>query len=173
MATPFIGEIRIFAGNFAPVDWAFCNGALMAISQNAALFNLIGTTYGGDGQTTFALPDLRGRVPVHQGTDNVGNTYVIGQEGGVETVTLNTNQIPQHTHLPLANLGNSGTPADSPAGNVWSGWTGGQFSTVTPTTAMSSTALSSAGGSQSHDNLPPFVVINFIIALYGVYPSQS
>ena len=169
MSSPYIGEIRIFAGNFAPVDWALCDGSLLAISQYSTLFNLIGTTYGGNGQTTFALPDLRGRVPIHQ-----GNGYVLGQPGGVETVTLSTAQLPLHTHTAAANDGASGTPMDSPQGNYWSGWTGGQYSVLSPTQAMNPAALSnSAGGSSAHDNMIPFQVINFIIALYGIYPSQN
>src|SRR5205807_7094941 len=112
MSSPFIGEIRMFGGNFAPVGWAFCNGALMDISQNDALFNLIGTTYGGDGQTTFALPDLQSRVPVH-----VGPAFALGQTGGEEAVTLTTSQIPAHSHVPLCNSGTGN--AQGPGGNVW------------------------------------------------------
>jgi len=169
MSTPYIGEIRIFAGNFAPVDWALCDGSLLAIAQYSALFNLIGTTYGGDGVSTFALPDLRGRVPIHQGTDRQGFTYVLGQPGGVETVTLSTAQLPSHTHAAAANDGTSGTPMD-----YWSGWTGGQYSVSAPAQTMSPAAVSnSTGGSSPHDNMIPFQVINFIIALYGIYPSQS
>src|SRR5689334_17233619 len=115
MAQPYVGEIRMFGGNFAPVGWAFCNGALLPISENETLFNLIGTTYGGDGQSTFALPDLQGRFPMHQGT-LAGTTFTIGEKGGVETVTLTVNQIPTHSHTP-----NAGTASgsDSPVGNVW------------------------------------------------------
>jgi len=172
MSEPYIGEIRIFAGNFAPVNWSFCDGSLIAISQNDALFQLIGTTYGGDGQTTFALPDLRGRVPVHMGT-GAGATYVQGQNGGVENVTLTVNQIPAHSHVPQAASGTTGNPGNSPQNNVWSGWTGGQFSSAAPSVAMNSTAVGSTGGSQPHDNMLPFLGINFIIALYGVYPTQN
>jgi len=169
MSTPYIGEIRIFAGNFAPVDWALCDGSLIDISENSTLFSLIGTTYGGDGQSTFALPDLRGRVPIH-----LGNGYVLGQAGGVETVTLTTAQLPSHTHAAAANDGTSGTPMDSPQGNYWSGWTGGQYSVSAPAQTMSPAAVSnSTGGSSPHDNMIPFQAINFIIALYGIYPSQS
>jgi len=174
MSSPYIGEIRIFAGNFAPVDWAFCDGSLQSISQNPTLFSLIGTTYGGDGVNTFALPDLRGRVPIHRGTDRQGFTYVLGQPGGVETVTLSTAQLPSHTHAAAANDGTSGTPMDSPQGNYWSGWTGGQYSVSAPAQTMSPAAVSnSTGGSSPHDNMIPFQAINFIIALYGIYPSQS
>src|ERR1017187_6822531 len=127
MSQPFVGEIRIFAGNFSPNGWLFCDGSLLPISEYETLFNLIGTTYGGDGQSTFALPDLRSRAPIHQ-----GNGFVIGQNGGVEAVTLTVNQIPIHTHVPQAAIGATGNPANSPANNVWSGWTGGQFTAQAP-----------------------------------------
>jgi microcystin-dependent protein len=168
MSNPYVGEIRIFAGNFAPVGWAFCDGSVLAISENPTLFNLIGTTYGGDGQSTFALPDLRGRAPMHQ-----GNGFTLAQAGGVETVTLTTNQIPGHSHVPQAAIGATGNPANSPANNVWSGWTGGQFTTQAPGVSMSAAAVGSAGGSQLHDNMPSFLAINFIISLFGIYPSQT
>ncbi len=179
MSNTYVGEIRIFAGNFAPAGWQFCDGSLVAISENPTLFNLIGTTYGGDGQSTFALPDLRSRVPIHVGSNGSSN-YVIGQNGGLETVTLTTTQIPQHNHVPQAAAGataiNGGAiiPSASPAGNVWSEWTGGQFSNVSPPlAAMNPAAIGPAGGSQPHDNMLPYQVINYIISLYGIYPSQS
>jgi microcystin-dependent protein len=172
MSNPYVGEIRIFAGNFAPAGWAFCNGSILPISENTTLFQLIGTTYGGDGQSTFALPDLRGRAPIHQGSGG-GSSYVIGQLAGVESVTLTTNQIPAHSHPPQAAIGGSGNPADSPAGNVWSGWTGGQFTTQAPAVNLSAVAIGSDGGSQPHDNMPPFLTINFIISLFGIFPSQT
>lgn len=173
MSNPYVGEIRIFAGNFAPVGWALCAGQTLAISEYTTLFQLIGTTYGGDGQTTFNLPDLQGRVPIHMGTDNVGNNYVLGQPGGVESVTLTASQIPQHQHYPQANNGTSGAPANSPANNVWSGWTGGAFSSGPPGSAMNSAVLGPAGGSQPHDNMVPFVTINYIISLFGIFPTQN
>jgi len=167
MSSPFIGEIRMFAGNFAPVGWAFCNGALIPISENDALFNLIGTTYGGDGQTTFALPNLQSRVPVH-----VGSGFALGQSGGVETVTLITNQIPSHSHVPQGNL-NAGTQS-TPVGNVWANSSLGQFdNTNPPDSSMAASALGQAGGSQPHDNMMPFLTINFILSLFGVFPSQT
>jgi microcystin-dependent protein len=172
MSNPFVGEIRIFAGNFAPSGWAFCDGSLQPIAQNTVLFQLIGTTYGGDGQQTFALPNLLGRTPVHQGTGG-GATYVIGQLSGVENVTLTANQMPAHSHVPQAALGATGNPANSPAGNVWSGWTGGQFTTQAPAVNLNAAAIGSDGGSQPHDNMVPFLVINFIISLFGVFPSQN
>lgn len=168
MSQPFIGEIRMFAGNFAPVGWAFCNGALIPISENDALFNLIGTTYGGDGQNTFALPNLQSRVPVH-----VGPGFALGQAAGAESVTLTTSQIPAHSHVPLCNS-NAGT-ASGPGGNLWAvpNPSVSIYNTVAPTLAMDPAAVSSSGGSQPHDNMVPFLVVNFIISLFGVFPSQS
>ena len=170
MSTPYIGEIRMFGGNFAPLGWSICDGSVMAISQNSTLFQLIGTTFGGDGQSTFALPNLLSRVPVHQGT-TLGNTFVIGQQGGVESVILTVQQIPSHTHV--AQAGGSGT-SNSPAGNVWAGWTGAQYSDQTSGLgALSPVTISPVGGSQPHDNLMPFLAVNFIISLFGVFPSQN
>lgn len=167
MGQPYVGEIRMFAGNFAPVGWAFCNGALLAISDYSTLFNLIGTTYGGDGQTTFALPDLQGRLPVH-----MGNGFTVGQKAGVETVTLTASQIPVHTHVAAASTNNQGSA--SPTNNFWAA--SPQYTEYAPTpdgTAMAATAIGTAGGNQPHDNMVPFLAINFILALYGVYPSQT
>ncbi|HTZ19132.1 MAG TPA: tail fiber protein, partial [Dissulfurispiraceae bacterium] len=142
MSNPYIGEIKMFGGNFAPVGWALCNGQLLPISENDALFNLIGTTYGGDGQTTFALPDLRSRIPVH-----AGSGYTLAQTGGVETVTLTTTQIPSHTHMPQCNSG-SGTQ-NSPAGNVWaSAASAKQFTDQAPNVTMNPAAMISSGGGQ-------------------------
>jgi len=166
MSQPFIGEIRMFPGNFAPAGWAFCNGALMDISQNDALFALIGTTYGGDGQTTFALPDLRSRIPIHQGPG-----FVLAQNGGAETVTLTGSQLPAHTHVPQAVIP-SGSQA-GPGGAAWAQSALDQFSTNAPTTAMAPGALSLAGSSQPHDNMMPFLTINFILSLFGIFPSQA
>src|SRR5437660_12166823 len=164
MSSPFIGEIRMFGGNFAPVGWAFCNGALMAIDQNDALFNLIGTTYGGDGQTTFALPNLQSRVPIH-----VGPGFALGQAGGVEEVTLNTSQIPLHSHFPQATTG--GGNSNSPLNGIWAQSASGPYETANlPNTNMA--AMQPSGGSQPHDNMIPFLVINFILSLFGVFPSQ-
>lgn len=168
MSQPFIGEIRMFAGNFAPVGWAFCNGAIIPIDQNDALFNLIGTTYGGDGQTTFALPNLQSRVPVH-----VGPGFALGQSGGVESVTLTTSQIPAHSHVPQANDA-AGTQAGGDNG-VWASTSPAlnNYSNVAPSLNMDPAAIGSAGGSQPHDNMVPFLVINFILSLFGVFPSQT
>jgi microcystin-dependent protein len=171
MGTPYVGEIRMFAGNFAPVGWAFCNGALLAISENDVLFQLIGTTYGGDGQNTFALPDLQSRVPVHMGT-NAGQTYIQGQNGGEESVTLTVQQIPAHNHTPLCFSGAGGQT--SPANNLWAQQaTNAPYQNVAPTLTMSPNAIKPAGGSQPHDNMVPFLVINFIISLFGVFPSPT
>ena len=166
MGSPYIGEIRMTGFNFAPVNWAFCNGQLISISENSTLFNLIGTTYGGDGVNTFALPNLQCRIPIHQ-----GNSAVIGQIAGTETVTLTTGQLPVHSHPLAANSGTGSQP--SPAGGVSAGSILDQFSTTPPTHAMDASTTLATGGSQPHDNLPPFLVINFIISLYGIYPSQG
>ncbi|MGH9722465.1 MAG: phage tail protein [Bryobacteraceae bacterium] len=172
MSQSYIGEIRMFGGNFAPAGWAFCDGQLLAIGENDALFSLIGTTYGGDGQKTFALPDLRGRVPVHQG--NVGGEQVIiGQSDGVETVTLTTNQIPVHNHPLLASTTNatdtnpSGRLTATAQINIY------QDPTGQPLVQLAPTAVQGAGGSQPHENVQPFLCISFIISLSGVFPTQG
>jgi microcystin-dependent protein len=157
----------MFAGNFAPAGWAFCNGALLPIDQNPTLFQLIGTTYGGDGQNNFALPNLQSRVPIH-----VGPGFALGQAAGVETVTLTTSQIPAHSHVPQCNAaaGNQ----QGPNNGFWATpSTGTIYSTAAPSIAMDPGAVGSAGGSQPHDNMIPFLVINFILSLFGVFPSQS
>ena len=173
MSSPYIGEIRMFGGNFAPSGWAFCSGQAMDISQNDTLFNLIGTTYGGDGQQTFNLPDLQGRLPVHMGTNpSTGTTYVIGQQGGVESVTLTTNQMPIHNHALLAST--DAATANTPANNVLAA--SGQVKTWSPfppTAAMNVNALTNAGGSQPHDNMMPFLVVSFIISLFGIFPTPT
>jgi microcystin-dependent protein len=167
MSSPFIGEIRMFAGNFAPAGWSFCNGAIIPIDQNDALFNLIGTTYGGDGQTTFALPDLQSRVPVH-----VGPGFALAQAGGAETVTLTTSQIPAHPHVPQCNSGTGNQ--QGPGNGVWaSPTTGAIYSSTAPSLAMDPAAVGATGGSQPHDNMIPFLVINFILSLFGIFPSQT
>jgi microcystin-dependent protein len=174
MGEPFIGEIRMFGGNFAPSGWAFCNGQLLPISENDALFNLIGTTYGGDGQDTFGLPDLQGRIPIHAGTGPSGNTYQLGEKAGVETVTLTTNQIPIHSHGPAQASSSDGTQS-SPTNGVWAKSSLGAYSSGSATVSMNVQALSLsvAGGSQPHDNMMPFLAISFIISLFGVFPSQN
>lgn len=169
MSTIFLGEIRLFAGTFAPDGWAFCNGQLLAIADNDALFTIIGTTYGGDGQTTFALPDLRGRIPLHQ-----GNGFTLAETGGVEDVTLTTAQVPTHSHPFLATR--TTATGTAPAGMVPAASTGATVSpygTDAPFTAMSPQALAPTGGSQPHTNLQPYLCLNFIIALVGLFPSQT
>jgi microcystin-dependent protein len=173
MSQPYIGEIRMFGGNFAPVGWSFCNGQIQAISQNSTLFQLIGTTYGGDGQQTFALPDLQGRVPIHQGVDSNGNPYVIGQRSGTESVTLTAPQMPSHSHLPRAA---SIADSVSPSGKFWSAdpsATVAPYNTAPTANSMSAAAIALAGGSQPHNNMQPFLAVSFIIALFGIFPSQN
>lgn len=169
MAQPYVGEIRMFAGTFATVGWEFCEGQLLPISENETLFQLIGTTYGGDGQSTFALPDLRGRIPVHQ-----GNGYILAEAGGVESVTLTVNQIPAHTH-PLVGSTQNATNA-SPQNNV-TGKTTANIYASNPQPGdfqnMSPSAIGGVGGSQPHDNMHPFVGINFIISLFGIFPTPT
>ncbi|HWY47488.1 MAG TPA: tail fiber protein [Bryobacteraceae bacterium] len=175
MSEPFVGEIRLFGGNFAPLGWSFCDGLLMAISQNPVLFDLIGTTYGGDGVQTFGLPDLRGRVPIHQGSSREGVNYVMGQVSGSETVTIVSNQVPQHSHPAQAAPGGD---VVSPAAAYWSSDPGGNTAAYTgPITnppSMANTAIgASAGGDAPHENMQPFLVVTYIIALQGVFPSQN
>ena len=168
---PYVGEIRMFGGNFAPAGWMFCDGTQLPISENDVLFTLIGTTYGGDGQETFNLPDLRGRVPLHQGTDPKGNNYTLGQNGGVESVTITTQQLPTHNHAFLASQAIAGQANAS--GNVT-----GQSSSIdwyiqdTPSVNMAANAVAPQGGGQPHENLQPYLCINFIISLFGVFPHQ-
>jgi microcystin-dependent protein len=164
VSNPYVGEIRMVGFNFAPVGWAFCDGSLMAISVNETLFNLIGTTYGGDGQSTFALPDLRGRIPIHQ-----GNSFVLSQQAGTETVTLTGSDIPSHSHSLTASSAPGTQP--SPANGVWAASALNQFSTDAPATTMAA-SLGNAGGDQPHDNMPTFQVINYVISLFGIFPSQ-
>lgn len=168
MAQPYVGEIRLFGGNFPPLGWEFCEGQLIAISEYETLFNLIGTSYGGDGESTFALPDLRGRLPIHQGAG-----FILAETGGVEEVTLTGTQIPVHSH-PLRAV--SGLPGNqvSPAGNL----PAISFNVVpylndATTGAFDPAAVTPAGGSQPHTNLQPYLCISFIISMYGIYPSPS
>ncbi len=171
-AQPFIGQIMVFAGNFAPAGWAQCNGQLLPISQYDALFSLIGTTYGGDGQTTFALPDLRSRLPIHQGQGPGLSNYVPGENGGAEAVTLLTSQLPVHTHPALGNS-DAGTSTD-PTGGVWASSPNNIYiAGASADTTMNPTSISGSGGGQPHDNMLPFLTLNFCIALEGIYPSQS
>jgi microcystin-dependent protein len=170
MAQPYVGEIRMFGGTFAIAGWAFCDGSLQSISQNPTLFQVIGTTYGGDGVNTFALPDLQGRIPVHQGQGAGLQNYVLGQKGGAETVTLITAQLPAHSHLAMAG---SGAAQSSPANTSWGGVANNTYGPGTSANnTMNAGSMGLTGGNQPHDNVLPCLVISFIISLYGVYPTQ-
>jgi microcystin-dependent protein len=172
MAQPYVGEIRMFAGNFAPAGWAFCDGSLLPISENDTLFTLLGTNYGGDGQETFGLPDLRGRLPIHQGQGPGLSGHVLSEVGGAETVTLLSTQIPQHNHAFLATL----SPADSPSPqNNMLGVSSNTsvFYNDLPNVSMLNSMLSNAGGNQPHDNFQPYLCVSFIISLFGIYPTAS
>jgi microcystin-dependent protein len=172
VAQPFIGEIRMFAGNFAPAGWALCNGQLVPISENDALFTLIGTTYGGDGQETFALPNLQSRIPVHQGQGPGLTNRPLGEMAGVESVTLTTQQMPVHNHALVAsqNVGAS----SNPQGQLLAAGTNVQFfRAIAPNANMAANVITPAGGSQPHDNLMPYLCINYIISLFGLFPQFS
>ncbi len=170
MATQFLGEIRMFAGNFEPYGWAFCNGQLQSIEVNTALFSLIGTYYGGDGVTTFALPNLQSRIPIHQGQGVGLSPYVIGQAGGTENVTLTPQQLPQHTHSATASTGGG---VSSPANSFWGSSANTKQYAPSTNATMAASALGTTGGSQPHANVMPYLAISFIIALEGVYPSRN
>jgi microcystin-dependent protein len=172
MSEPFVGEIRMFAGNFAPRGWAFCDGQLLAVSQNDALFSLLGTIYGGDGRTTFGLPDLRGRIPIHAGTGPGLSPRRLGSKGGAEKVALTVNQLSSHSHRLQASSQNANVPnpetnvlAQSPSVDIYDDNPSGA--------ALATSSITSVGGSQSHTNLMPFLCIYFIIALLGIYPSRT
>jgi len=167
MAQPYVGEIRMFAGNFAPAGWMFCEGQLLPISENETLFNLIGTTYGGDGQSTFGLPDLQGRLPIHQ-----GNGFILAEQGGAEEITLTVQQIAAHSHPLLAAnvVANDPNPQDNllAESSVVSMYQAGS-----PATAMAPQSVGPVGGSQPHTNFQPYLCVNFIISLFGIYPQPS
>lgn len=167
MAQPYVGEIRMFAGNFAPAGWMFCEGQLLPISENETLFQLIGTTYGGDGQSTFALPDLRGRIPIHQ-----GNGFILAENGGAEEITLAVSQIPAHSHPFLAS---TNVAADTNPTNKVVAQSAGAMLYIQDTTDsnMSPLAVTSVGGSQPHNNFQPYLCIDFIISLFGIFPSPT
>jgi len=169
MAQPYVGEIRMFGGNFAPAGWMLCEGQLLPISENEVLFQLIGTTYGGDGQSTFALPDLRGRVPIHQGS-NLGN-FSIGEVSGVETVTLTVQQIPVHSHGMMASkdVANQLAPQNAVTGQA----AAKIYRAGTPSLTLNPQAVTTVGGTQPHTNMQPYLCVNFIISLFGIFPSQA
>jgi microcystin-dependent protein len=173
----FIGEVRMFAGNFAPRNWAFCNGQLLQIAQYSALFSILGTTYGGDGRVTFGLPDLRGRFPIHAGTGPGLTTRYLGQKSGEETVSLTSQQMPSHTHEAIVHAFSSEGDSSSPTGNIMAKSSMGypDYSMSNPDTTLKSNTVEvlSSGGSQPHNNMPPFQTVNFIIALQGIYPSRN
>ncbi|MDX6384142.1 MAG: hypothetical protein QOK48_1715 [Blastocatellia bacterium] len=169
MAQPYVGEIRMFGGNFAPAGWMFCEGQLLPISENETLFQLIGTTYGGDGQSTFALPDLRGRLPMH-----FGGGFTLAETGGAEEITLTVNQIPQHTH-PMPGSSGAATTSD-PTNNILATAplaTTFPYGTDAPLTPLSPKAVGPTGGSQPHTNFQPYLCVDFIISLFGIFPSQT
>jgi microcystin-dependent protein len=167
MAQPYVGEIRMFAGNFAPAGWMFCEGQLLPISEYETLFQLIGTTYGGDGQSTFALPDLRGRLPLHQ-----GNGFILAETGGAEEITLTVPQIPAHTHPQLASNATAGQ--NSPGTNVFSqAATVDAYVTSGPFVPLAPQSMAATGGSQPHTNFQPYLCVDFIISLFGIFPSPT
>ena len=169
MSDQYVGEIRMFSGNFAPEGWHFCDGSLLSISQNEVLYVLIGTTYGGDGASTFGLPDMRGRIPIHTSSNNP-----LGQMAGTEQVTLIQSNLPAHTHTANANNVAADSTSNSPAGQFWGVSTGiTNYQTTAPNVTMSPAAITSVGGNQSHDNMMPSKVISFIIALEGIFHSQG
>jgi microcystin-dependent protein len=177
MGDQYLGEIRMFGGNFAPTGWALCNGQLMSIAQNTALFSLLGTYYGGDGVTTFALPNLQSRIPLHWGQGPGLTQYVLGEQTGVENVTLLTPQMPAHTHT--ASASSAAAAQTGPAGNVWAvpvdstGAPGAGFNPPPPNSALAPVAIGIAGGSQPHTNIQPILAVTFIIATQGIYPSRN
>jgi microcystin-dependent protein len=166
MAQPYVGEIRMFAGNFAPAGWMFCAGQLLPISENETLFQLIGTTYGGDGQSTFGLPDLRGRIPLHQ-----GNGFILAETGGTEEITLTINQVAAHSHPWLASEG--AATSLTPAGNMPAEASKRFYVAPSAVAAMAPTSISPTGGSQPHNNFQPYLCIDFIISLFGLFPSPT
>ena len=167
MAQPYVGEIRMFAGNFAPAGWMFCEGQLLPISENETLFNLIGTTYGGDGQSTFALPDLQGRIPIHQ-----GNGFILAETGGAEEITLTVQQIPAHSHSLLATTTVANDQAPGQNVPAQTGTFDGYQSSA-PNAAMAPQSVGAVGGSQPHTNFQPYLCVDFIISLFGIFPSPS
>lgn len=167
MAQPYVGEIRMFAGNFAPAGWMFCEGQLLPISEYETLFNLIGTTYGGDGQSTFALPDLRGRIPIHQ-----GNGFILAETGGAEEITLTVSQIPAHSH-PLLATSAGGTVATPVNGLLAESVSINPFIEDVTNSNMNAAAVSAVGGSQPHTNFQPYLCVDFIISLFGIFPSPT
>ncbi len=171
MSEPFLAEIRIIGFNFAPSGWAFCDGQILPINQNQSLYSLLGTTYGGDGETSFALPDLRGRVPIHVGSSNGVAPHQLGQRSGEETHTLSAAEISNHDHIAMCSDDNATT--NDPQNNVFARATNTSYQPPNNLVGMSSQALTSVGGGQAHDNMQPYLALNFCIALQGVFPSEN
>lgn len=167
MAQPYVGEIRMFGGNFAPVGWMFCEGQLLPISENETLFQLIGTTYGGDGESTFALPDLRGRIPIHY-----GNGFILAETGGAESITLTVNQIPSHSHTLQAST-DTGNQANPSGQAIAAAPSARLFRTATPSVQYRTSAVAQTGQSQPHSNMMPYLCVSFIISLFGIFPSPT
>jgi microcystin-dependent protein len=170
MSQPYVGEIRMFGGNFAPAGWMFCDGQLLSIAENEVLFALIGTTYGGDGENTFALPDLRGRIPIHQGTHN-GMDYAMGEGSGQENVQIELDQLPAHTHTLMANDGTA--ESENPSGALPSHASRRTYGPPSQLSQMAANAVENTGGSQPHSNMQPYLCVSFIISLFGIFPSQT
>jgi len=172
MSEPFLAEVRIVGFNFAPRGWAFCDGQILPINQNQSLYSLLGTTYGGDGRTSFALPDLRGRTPIHVGASN-GNHHTLGQKSGEETHTLSKNEMPQHTHLLKGTNTEDAGQSDNPAGNVLARAIQQIYAAFTSPAPFGSGTVANTGGGQAHENMQPYIALNFCIALQGLFPSRN
>lgn len=171
MSEPFLAEVRIVGFNFAPRGWAFCDGQILPINQNQSLYSLLGTTYGGDGRTSFALPDIRGRAPMHVGRSNGGGDHRLGQKSGEETHTLAGNEMPQHDHVLQAT--NTQANSDQPTGHVFARAAGTVYGEFGAQQALASGTVANVGGGQAHDNMQPYLAINFCIALQGLFPSRN
>jgi len=175
MSEPFLAEVRIVGFNFAPRGWAFCDGQILPINQNQSLYSLLGTTYGGDGRTSFALPDLRGRTPIHRGSSN-GTNHALGQKGGEETHTLSANELPNHDHNLQATSEGANTPI--PTGNLLASTAPSEFYAAFPNNSSQQAVLANGtvanvGGGQAHENMMPYIAVNFCIALQGLFPSRN
>ncbi|MGR8935954.1 MAG: phage tail protein [Gammaproteobacteria bacterium] len=172
MSEPFLAEIRMVGFNFAPRGWAFCDGQILPINQNQSLYSLLGTTYGGDGRTSFALPDLRGRTPIHMGRSNGGEYHSLGQKSGEETHTLSVNEMPRHTHV-LNATDTVAAQSDDPTNNLIAASSQTAYGAVSIPAGMASGSVANTGGGQAHDNMQPYLAVNFCIALQGLFPSRN